>query len=235
MLKLTDVHASYGPIVALRGISLEVPQGGIVAVLGANGAGKTSTLRAISGLLRPSQGTIEFDGYRIDRFSTEKIVQAGISQVPEGRELFTDLTVLENLMLGAYSRSDQPAIRSDLERVLAYFPVLGERKGRPAGTLSGGEQQMLAIGRGLMSRPRLLLLDEPSVGLAPILVRDIFRIIRTINEQDGITILLVEQDASMALRLAQYAYLLETGTVVLEDSAEKLRSDEAVRKSDLGY
>lgn len=235
MLKLTDVHASYGPIVALRGISLEVPQGGIVAVLGANGAGKTSTLRAISGLLRPSQGTIEFDGYRIDRFSTEKIVRAGISQVPEGRELFTDLTVLENLMLGAYSRSDQPAIRSDLERVLAYFPVLGERKGRPAGTLSGGEQQMLAIGRGLMSRPRLLLLDEPSVGLAPILVRDIFRIIRTINEQDGITILLVEQDASMALRLAQYAYLLETGTVVLEDSAEKLRSDEAVRKSYLGY
>ena len=235
MLKLTDVHASYGPIVALRGISLEVPQGGIVAVLGANGAGKTSMLRAISGLLRPSQGTIEFDGYRIDRFSTEKIVQAGISQVPEGRELFTDLTVLENLMLGAYSRSDQPAIRSDLERVLAYFPVLGERKGRPAGTLSGGEQQMLAIGRGLMSRPRLLLLDEPSVGLAPILVRDIFRIIRTINEQDGITILLVEQDASMALRLAQYAYLLETGTVVLDDSAEKLRSDEAVRKSYLGY
>lgn len=235
MLKLTDVHASYGPIVALRGISLEVPQGGIVAVLGANGAGKTSMLRAISGLLRPSQGTIEFDGYRIDRFSTEKIVQAGISQVPEGRELFTDLTVLENLMLGAYSRSDQPAIRSDLERVLAYFPVLGERKGRPAGTLSGGEQQMLAIGRGLMSRPRLLLLDEPSVGLAPILVRDIFRIIRTINEQDGITILLVEQDASMALRLAQHAYLLETGTVVLDDSAEKLRSDEAVRKSYLGY
>ena len=235
MLKLTDVHASYGPIVALRGISLEVPQGGIVAVLGANGAGKTSMLRAISGLLRPSQGTIEFDGYRIDRFSTEKIVQAGISQVPEGRELFTDLTVLENLMLGAYSRSDQPAIRSDLERVLAYFPVLGERKGRPAGTLSGGEQQMLAIGRGLMSRPRLLLLDEPSVGLAPILVRDIFRIIRTTNEQDGITILLVEQDASMALRLAQHAYLLETGTVVLDDSAEKLRSDEAVRKSYLGY
>ena len=235
MLKLTDVHASYGPIVALRGISLEVPQGGIVAVLGANGAGKTSTLRAISGLLRPSQGTIEFDGYRIDRFSTEKIVRAGISQVPEGRELFTDLTVLENLMLGAYSRSDKPAIRSDLERVLAYFPVLGERKGRPAGTLSGGEQQMLAIGRGLMSRPRLLLLDEPSVGLAPILVRDIFRIIRTINEQDGITILLVEQDASMALRLAQHAYLLETGTVVLDDSAEKLRSDEADRKSYLGY
>ena len=235
MLKLTDVHASYGPIVALRGISLEVPQGGIVAVLGANGAGKTSMLRAISGLLRPSQGTIEFDGYRIDRFSTEKIVQAGISQVPEGRELFTDLTVLENLMLGAYSRSDKPAIRSDLERVLEYFPVLGERKARPAGTLSGGEQQMLAIGRGLMSRPRLLLLDEPSVGLAPILVRDIFRIIRTINEQDGITILLVEQDASMALRLAQHAYLLETGTVVLDDSAEKLRSDEAVRKSYLGY
>ena len=235
MLKLTDIHASYGPIVALRGISLEVPEGGIVAVLGANGAGKSSTLRAISGLLRPSQGTIEFDGYRIDRFSPEKVVQAGISQVPEGRELFTDLTVLENLMLGAYSRNDKPGIRMDLERVLEYFPVLAERKGRPAGTLSGGEQQMLAIGRGLMSRPRLLLLDEPSVGLAPILVREIFRIIGTLNEQDGITILLVEQDASMALRLAQHAYLLETGTVVLDDSAEKLRSNEAVRKSYLGY
>ena len=235
MLKLTDIHASYGPIVALRGISLEVPEGGIVAVLGANGAGKSSTLRAISGLLRPSQGTIEFDGYRIDRFSPEKVVQAGISQVPEGRELFTDLTVLENLMLGAYSRNDKPGIRMDLERVLEYFPVLAERKGRPAGTLSGGEQQMLAIGRGLMSRPRLLLLDEPSVGLAPILVREIFRIIGRLNEQDGITILLVEQDASMALRLAQHAYLLETGTVVLDDSAEKLRSNEAVRKSYLGY
>ena len=235
MLKLTDVHASYGPIAALRGISLEVPEGGIVAVLGANGAGKSSTLRAISGLLRPSQGTIEFDGYRIDRFAPERIVREGISQVPEGRELFTDLTVLENLMLGAYSRNDKPAIRTDLERVLEYFPVLGERESRLAGTLSGGEQQMLAIGRGLMSRPRPLLLDEPSVGLAPILVRDIFRIIGAINKEDGITILLVEQDANTALRLAQHAYLLETGTVVLDDSAEKLSSDEAVRKSYLGY
>ena len=235
MLKLTDVHAAYGPVVALRGISLEVPEGGIVAVLGANGAGKSSMLRAISGLLRPSKGTIEFNGGRIDRHSPEKIVREGISQVPEGRELFTDLSVLENLMLGAYTRSDRVSIKRDLDRVYEYFPVLAERKNRPAGSLSGGEQQMLAIGRGLMSRPRLLLLDEPSVGLAPMLVRDIFKIIGAINKEDGITILLVEQDANMALGLAQHAYLLETGSVVLDDSAEKLRSNEAVRKSYLGY
>ena len=235
MLKLTDVHAAYGPVVALRGISLEVPEGGIVAVLGANGAGKSSMLRAISGLLRPSKGTIEFNGGRIDRHSPEKIVREGISQVPEGRELFTDLSVLENLMLGAYTRSDRVSIKRDLDRVYDYFPVLAERKNRPAGSLSGGEQQMLAIGRGLMSRPRLLLLDEPSVGLAPMLVRDIFKIIGAINKEDGITILLVEQDANMALGLAQHAYLLETGSVVLDDSAEKLRSNEAVRKSYLGY
>ncbi len=235
MLKLTDVHAAYGPVVALKGISLEVPEGGIVAVLGANGAGKSSMLRAISGLLRPSQGTIEFNGERIDRHSPEKIVREGISQVPEGRELFTDLSVLENLMLGAYTRSDRVSIKRDLNRVYEYFPVLAERKNRPAGSLSGGEQQMLAIGRGLMSRPRLLLLDEPSVGLAPMLVRDIFKIIGAINKEDGITILLVEQDANMALGLAQHAYLLETGSVVLDDSAEKLRSNEAVRKSYLGY
>ncbi len=235
MLKLTNVHAAYGPIVALQGISLEVPEGGIVAVLGANGAGKSSMLRAISGLLRPSQGTIEFDGERIDRHSPEKIVRRGISQVPEGRELFTDLSVVENLMLGAYSRNDRSGIQEDLDRVYEYFPVLAERKKRPAGSLSGGEQQMLAIGRGLMSRPRLLLLDEPSVGLAPMLVRDIFQIIGAINKEDGVTILLVEQDANMALGLAQHAYLLETGEVVLDDDADKLRNDEAVRKSYLGY
>lgn len=235
MLKLNDVHAAYGPVVALKVVSLEVPEGGIVAVLGANGAGKSSMLRAISGLLRPSQGTIEFKGRRIDRHSPEKVVREGISQVPEGRELFTDLSVLENLMLGAYTRSDRVSIKRDLDRVYEYFPVLAERKNRPAGSLSGGEQQMLAIGRGLMSRPRLLLLDEPSVGLAPMLVRDIFKIIGAINKEDGITILLVEQDANMALGLAQHAYLLETGSVVLDDSAEKLRSNEAVRKSYLGY
>ncbi len=235
MLKLNDVHAAYGPVVALKGVSLEVPEGGIVAVLGANGAGKSSMLRAISGLLRPWQGTIEFEGRRIDRHSPEKVVREGISQVPEGRELFTDLSVLENLMLGAYTRSDRVSIKRDLDRVYEYFPVLAERKSRPAGSLSGGEQQMLAIGRGLMSRPRLLLLDEPSVGLAPMLVRDIFKIIGAINKEDGITILLVEQDANMALGLAQHAYLLETGSVVLDDSAEKLRSNEAVRKSYLGY
>jgi len=235
MLKLTDVHASYGPITALRGISIEVPERGIVAVLGANGAGKSSTLRAISGLLRPSQGTIELNGERIDRASPERIVRLGVSQVPEGRELFSDLSVVENLMLGAYTRNDRPGIQSDLERVYEHFPVLAERQHRPAGSLSGGEQQMLAIGRGLMSKPRLLLLDEPSVGLAPLLVREIFTIIADINKEEGITVLLVEQDANVALGLAQYAYVLETGAVVLEDTAEKLRSDEAVRKSYLGY
>jgi len=219
----------------LRGISIEVPERGIVAVLGANGAGKSSTLRAISGLLRPSQGTIELNGERIDRASPERIVRLGVSQVPEGRELFSDLSVVENLMLGAYTRNDRPGIQSDLERVYEHFPVLAERQHRPAGSLSGGEQQMLAIGRGLMSKPRLLLLDEPSVGLAPLLVREIFTIIADINKEEGITVLLVEQDANVALGLAQYAYVLETGAVVLEDTAEKLRSDEAVRKSYLGY
>jgi branched-chain amino acid transport system ATP-binding protein len=229
------VHASYGPVRALQGISLEVPEGGIVTVLGANGAGKSSTLRAISGLLRPSQGVIEFGGRRIDRLSAEQIVRLGISQVPEGRQIFTELTVVENLMLGAYTRRDRDGIHRDLSRVYEYFPILAERRQRPANTLSGGEQQMLATGRGLMSRPRLLLLDEPSLGLAPMLVREVFHIIKAINEAEGLTILLVEQDANLALGIAQHGYLLETGRVVLDDSAEHLRRNEAVRRSYLGY
>lgn len=235
MLKLDEVHASYGPVLAVRGVSLEVPAGGIVAVLGANGAGKTSTLRAISGLLRPSHGSIEFEGQRIDRAAPERIVQMGISQVPEGRQIFVDLTVMENLRLGAFLRSDGDGIRQDLEAVFSHFPVLAERRKQEAGTLSGGEQQMLAIGRALMAKPRLLLLDEPSLGLAPMLVREIFRVIKALNEEAGITVLLVEQDANMALGLAQYAYVLETGAVALHDTAENLQRNEEVRRVYLGY
>jgi branched-chain amino acid transport system ATP-binding protein len=235
MLSVRDVHASYGPVLALRGVSLEVPKGGIVAVLGANGAGKSSTLRTISGLLHPTTGVIEFDGQRIDRFSPEKIVQLGISQVPEGRQIFTELSVMENLRLGAYTRRDGDGVRRDLERVFSYFPVLGEREKQQAALLSGGEQQMLAIGRALMAKPRLLLLDEPSLGLAPMLVREIFKIIKTINEEEGLTILVVEQDASLALGIADHGYVLESGTVVLEDEADRLRQSDDVRRSYLGY
>ncbi len=235
MLSLRNVHAAYGSVLALRGISLEAPEGNIVSVLGANGAGKSSTLRAISGLLRPSQGTIEFEGKSINRTSPEKIVQMGISHVPEGRQIFTELTVMENLRLGAYTRRDGDAIKSDIDRVFSYFPVLGERAKQQAALLSGGEQQMLAIGRALMAKPRLLLLDEPSLGLAPMLVREIFGIIKTISEEQGLTILLVEQDASLALSIANHGYLLETGTVVLDDTAEQLRGNESVRRSYLGY
>ncbi len=235
MLNVSDLHVSYGPVLAVRGISLSVPKGQIVALLGANGAGKSSTLRTISGLLRPANGTIEFEGRRIDRVPAERIVQLGISQVPEGRQIFTELTVMENLRLGAYTRRDRDGIKRDLDRTFTYFPVLGERRGQTAALLSGGEQQMLAIGRALMAKPSLLLLDEPSLGLAPMLVREIFRIVKAINEEEGLTILLVEQNANLALEIANEAYVLETGQVVLEGSAEELRGNEAVRRSYLGY
>ena len=234
MLSLRSIRASYGPVEVLHGVSLDVPKGGIVTVLGANGAGKTSTLRAISGLLRPSHGEIEFEGRRIDRVAPEHLVQIGISQVPEGRQTFTEMTVSENLQLGAYTRRDR-GVKRDIDRVFSYFPVLGDRRSLRAGLLSGGEQQMLAIGRALMAQPRLLLLDEPSLGLAPLLVREIFEIIKSINEAEGIAIMLVEQNANLSLEIAQSGYVLQSGEVVLHDSAEQLRGNESVRKSYLGH
>jgi branched-chain amino acid transport system ATP-binding protein len=235
VLQIKDINASYGPILALHNVSLEVPEHGIITILGANGAGKSSTLRAISGLVRISSGSIEFEGHRIDRLAPERIVEMGIVQVPEGRQLFTDLSVLENLRLGAYTRRDGDGVRRDMQRVFEYFPVLAERQKQSAGTLSGGEQQMLAIGRALMAKPRLLLLDEPSLGLAPIVTREIFDIVTTLNADEGLTILLVEQNARLALGIAQYGYVLETGTVVLHNASESLRQDEDVRRSYLGY
>jgi len=234
VLKVNDIHGSYGPVVALRGVSLEVPEGGIVTILGANGAGKSTTLRSISGLVRISRGSIEFMGQRIDKLSPESIVQRGISQVPEGRQIFGELTVEENLRLGAYTRRDGDGVRRDMARVYDYFPVLVERRRQMASSLSGGEQQMLAIGRAIMARPRLLLLDEPSLGLAPLVTREIFEIVRGINDE-GITILLVEQNARLALGIAQFGYVLESGTVALADTSESLRQNEDVRRSYLGY
>ncbi len=231
MLKFQDVHASYGAVLALQGVTLEVPDGEVVALLGANGAGKSSTLRTISGLLRPTKGSVEFEGRRIDRTAPERIVQMGISQVPEGRQTFTELSVVENLRLGAYTRRDGKAVKKDMERVYSYFPVLEERQKQQAGLLSGGEQQMLAIGRALMAKPRLLLLDEPSLGLAPILVREIFEIIGKINKEEGLSILVVEQDASLALGIAAYGYVLDTGTITLYDTAENLKKSDSVRKA----
>jgi branched-chain amino acid transport system ATP-binding protein len=234
MLKVNEIYASYGPVVALRGVSVHVPEGGIVAILGANGAGKSSTLRAISGLVRVSRGSIEFMGHRIDHLPPENIVQKGISQVPEGRQIFGELSVEENLRLGAYTRRDGDGIRKDTQRVYDYFPVLAQRRKQTALTLSGGEQQMLAIGRALMARPRLLLLDEPSLGLAPLITREIFEIVRAINGE-GVTVLLVEQNARLALDIAQFGYVLETGLVALSDTSESLRQNEDVRRTYLGY
>jgi len=246
MLKLREVVAAYGPIIALHGVSLEVPEGSVVAVLGANGAGKSTALRAISGLLRPKSGSIEFEGQRIDRRSAEEIVSMGMSHIPEGRQLFSDMTVLENLRLGAYSRFTGLArsigefrrrgqdFEAALKQVFEYFPILAERRSQIAGTLSGGEQQMLAIARGLMGNPRLLLLDEPSMGLAPIVTREIFEIIHAINRTQGVTILLVEQNANLALEIAHYGYVLETGRIALADTSENLRKSEAVQRSYLG-
>jgi branched-chain amino acid transport system ATP-binding protein len=232
LLALDEVEARYGPVQALRGISLEVGEGEVVAVLGANGAGKTTTLRAISGTVRRSGG-IAFGG-RALRGGPEAAAKAGIAHVPEGRGTFTDLTVLENLRLGAYTRRDRE-VKRDIERVGGYFPWVHERSDQRAGTLSGGEQQMLALGRALMSRPTLLMLDEPSLGLAPMIVREIFRIVRELNEQDGLAVLVVEQDARIALDVASSAYVLEVGRVAVSGTSAELRDNESVRRSYLGY
>jgi branched-chain amino acid transport system ATP-binding protein len=234
LLDAEGLEASYGSTTVLHGIAFAVEAGGITTILGANGAGKTTTLRAVCGMVRTA-GAIRFEGQSIQGKATEDIVRLGIAHVPEGRGTFMTLTVEENLRLGAYTRRDAAGTAAEFERVYGYFPVLSERRGQVAGTLSGGEQQMLAVARALMSRPRLLLLDEPSLGLAPLVTRDIFRIVRTINREAGVSVLLVEQNASIALDLADHAYLIETGRVVLSGPAADLRKDENIRRAYLGY
>ena len=233
MLKIDNINVYYGAIHALKGISVDVAEGEIVTLIGANGAGKSTTLRTISGLLKPRTGQISFEGKNIAGMPAQEIVKLGVSQVPEGRRIFANMSVFENLELGAYIRSDSSGIEQDMQSVFKRFPRLLERKSQIAGTLSGGEQQMLAMGRALMSRPRLLLLDEPSMGLAPLLVKEIFAIIKEINAS-GTTILLVEQNAHMALSIAHKAYVLETGRITLAGSAKELAESEAVRKAYLG-
>jgi branched-chain amino acid transport system ATP-binding protein len=233
LLELKNVHAYYGAIHALKGVSMSVGDGEIVTLLGANGAGKSTTLKTISGLLRPRKGSIDFAGDDLTRRNATQIVKAGVAQSPEGRRLFARMTVLENLEMGAFQRTDKDGIATDMDRVFDLFPRLAERRHQKAGTLSGGEQQMCAMGRALLARPRLLLLDEPSMGLAPVLVERIFEIIVEINTQ-GTTVLLVEQNALMALEIAHRGYVLGTGKVALADTAEALRGNEAVRKTYLG-
>jgi branched-chain amino acid transport system ATP-binding protein len=232
LLELEDVSARYGPVQALHGISLTVEEGEIAAVLGANGAGKTTTLRAISGTVR-RDGELRFAGRRLGRAGPDAVARRGIAHVPEGRGTFAELTVWENLRLGAYTR--RGGLKDDAARVQRYFPWLEERRGQQAGTLSGGEQQMLALARAFMQRPRLLLLDEPSLGLAPLLVTEIFRIIKELNDQEGLTVLVVEQNAHIALQLAQHAFVLEVGRVALGGPSADLQQHESVRRSYLGY
>jgi branched-chain amino acid transport system ATP-binding protein len=232
LLELEGVEARYGQVQALHGITLQVPEGAIVAVLGANGAGKTTTLRAVSGTVRRS-GRITFDGTQL-RGGPEAVARAGIAHVPEGRGTFTELTVTENLRLGAYTRRERN-LQADIERIAHWFPLIPERRHQQAGTLSGGEQQMLAVARALMAKPRLLMLDEPSLGLAPMIVREIFRIVRELNEQEGLTVLVVEQDARLALETASHAYVLEVGRVAVAGSSADLERNESVRRSYLGY
>ena len=233
LLELNNLHVYYGAIHALKGISMKVEKGQVVALIGANGAGKTTTLRTISGLLHPREGSIMYDGKPLHEMKAQAIVKAGISQVPEGRRIFAPLTVMENLELGAFLRNDKEGIKADMETIFQSFPRLKERTFQRAGTLSGGEQQMLAMGRALMSRPKVLLLDEPSMGLSPIFVQEIFNIIQKINKE-GTTVLLVEQNARMALSIADYAYVLETGTISLEGKGADLAASEEVQKAYLG-
>ena len=233
MLKIEDLEVSYGAVQALRGISMEVNDGEIVSLIGANGAGKTTTLHAITGLVPIKSGSVIYDGHDLRKTDPSRIVTMGLAHVPEGRQVFTRMTVAENLAMGAYFRKDKKAIADDLERVYARFPRLKERAKQLAGTLSGGEQQMLAVGRGLMSRPKVLMMDEPSLGLAPLVVQGIFDIIREINRQ-GVTILLIEQNANMALKIADLAYVLETGTITMSGTGAELLADEKVKEAYLG-
>lgn len=233
LLAVNDIHTYYGHIHALKGISVTVEKGEVVTLIGSNGAGKTTTLKTISGLLHPRQGTVELKGERISGLAPHVIVGKGIGQSPEGRQIFTRLSVMENLEMGAYSRTDKPGIQQDLEHVFRLFPRLAERRAQAGGTLSGGEQQMLAMGRALMTRPEILLLDEPSMGLAPVLVDTIFEIIKALNDE-GTTILLVEQNAARALSVANRGYVLETGRIILSGNAKELAENEEVRKAYLG-
>jgi branched-chain amino acid transport system ATP-binding protein len=234
LLRIERLEAGYGPVPVLHGIDLSLEEGGIATLLGANGAGKTTTLRAVCGMVK-TRGTIRFQGEGIEKRSTEDIARMGIAHVPDGRGTFTDLSTEENLRLGGYVRADRAAVAASMEQMYAYFPKLAERRRQQAGTLSGGEQQMLAVARALMSKPRLLLLDEPSFGLAPLIVAGIFEILRTINREERVGILLVEQNAAMALDLADHAFLLETGRIVMSGPAAQMREDETVRRSYLGY
>ncbi len=233
MLKINDLHVSYGGITALRGIDLEVPDGKIVTLIGANGAGKSTTLRTISGLVKAESGSITYQDQELIGKPINKILEVGIALVPEGRRVFADLTVLENLKIGAYLRRDKSEIEKDIKWIYELFPRLEERNWQLAGTLSGGEQQMLAVGRGLMSRPKVMMLDEPSLGLAPLVVQDIFSIIQEINRQ-GVTILLVEQNANMALKIADWAYVLETGRITRSGTGAELLADDSIKEAYLG-
>ena len=234
ILRVSNIETFYGPIQAIRGVSLQVPRGSIVTVLGANGAGKTTILKTISGVMDPEEGEVVFEGRDIKRMVPDRVMRLGIGHVPEGREIFPFLTVHQNLLMGAYTRRDPDGVSQDIEMCFGYFPVLRERAKQRAGLLSGGEQQMLAISRALMGKPRLLLLDEPSLGLSPILVTQIFEIVRRINREHGVAILLVEQNAQMALRTADYGYILEVGRIVLQDSCAKLLEREDIREFYLG-
>ena len=234
LLDVRGLQAQYGPTAVLHGLDFTVDEGGITTILGANGAGKTTTLRAVCGMIK-RQGELTLAGTRIDKLATESIVRLGVAHVPDGRGTFAQLSVEENLRLGAYTRKDKAEVAADFERMFGYFPRLKERLKQQAGLLSGGEQQMLAVSRALLLRPKLLLLDEPSFGLAPLVVQELFEIFKAINRSDGVSILLVEQNAALALKLADRAYLLETGRVVISGSAEDIRNDESVRRSYLGY
>jgi len=234
ILKVSNIETYYGPIMAIRGVSFDVPQGGIVTILGANGAGKTTVLKTVCGVMDPQKGNVVFEGREIQRMDPDRVMRLGISHVPEGREVFPFLSVRENLAMGAYTRRDADGIAGDLEAVFGYFPVLKERADQRAGSLSGGEQQMLAISRALMSRPRLMLLDEPSLGLSPKLVRDIFDIVVRINRERGVTILLVEQNANMALQVADYGYVLEVGRIVMAGTSERLLQSDDIKEFYLG-